>query len=318
MGTTNNISACKAWSTYMIVHTITWDQFVASNNNIYYAALDDPTEGLNAVTLWQLFTHIHTTYAQISQPDLDNKVTNFKQGINPNLALAIYTHIQEKCQTFAQDAGMPISKEMMVMTGTKHALNCGNMALAWQEWKRHPLLDHTWTNWKDHWMAAFAKMRDINRMISGDSAFANQAAAQEIVKAEKMAALDNLANASIQKNNTIDKLVAANQQRAKIIANLTEAIAELKNGSPPMKQQARHKNPPHWRSTKPKWDTARYCWTHGFWVQMGHSSATCSFPREINCKGSTLANCCRHQGQQQPEPRIAQTSHLTGHASGLE
>ncbi len=53
----NNISACKAWSTYMIVHTITWDQFAASIDDVYYAALDDPTEGLNAVTLQQLVTH---------------------------------------------------------------------------------------------------------------------------------------------------------------------------------------------------------------------------------------------------------------------
>ncbi len=49
---TNNISACKAWSNYMIVHTIIQDQFVASINDVYYAALNDPpTEGLNAVTL---------------------------------------------------------------------------------------------------------------------------------------------------------------------------------------------------------------------------------------------------------------------------
>jgi hypothetical protein len=59
-------------------------------------------------------------------------------------------------------------------------------------------------------------MRNINRMTFGDSAFVNQAPAQEIVQAEKMAALfDNLANASIQKNDTIDKLVAMNQQQAK-------------------------------------------------------------------------------------------------------
>jgi hypothetical protein len=31
----NNISACKAWSTYMIVHTITRDQFAASIDNVY-------------------------------------------------------------------------------------------------------------------------------------------------------------------------------------------------------------------------------------------------------------------------------------------
>ncbi len=74
----------------------------------------------------------------------------------------------------------------------------------------------TWNDWKDHWTAAFAEMRDINSMTSGNSAFANQAAAQEIVQAEKMAALlENLANASIQKNDTIEKLVAINQQQAK-------------------------------------------------------------------------------------------------------
>ncbi len=129
---------------------------------------------------------------------------------------------------------MPISKEMMVTTGTKHALNCGNVTLAWQEWKRCPLLDHMWNNWKDHWTATFLEMCNINRMTSSNLAFANQAAAQEIVQAEKMAALlDNLANASIQKNNTIDKLVARNQQQKKIIANLTEAIAKLKTGSLP-------------------------------------------------------------------------------------
>jgi hypothetical protein len=55
------------------------------------------------------------------------------------------------------------------------------------------------------------------------------------------ASLDNLANASIQKNATIDKLVMTNQQQAKIIADLTEVIAKLKAGSPPMEQ---HKSIP--------------------------------------------------------------------------
>jgi hypothetical protein len=122
----------------MIVHTITWDQFATSIDGVYYTTLNDPNEGLNVVILRQLVTHIRTTYTQISQPDLDNSITNFNQGVNPNLPLAIYTRKQEKCQTFAQDAGVLISKEMMVTTGTKHALNCGNMMLAWQEWKRRP------------------------------------------------------------------------------------------------------------------------------------------------------------------------------------
>jgi hypothetical protein len=128
----------------MIVHTITQDQFAASINNVYYATLDDPTEGLSTVILRQLVTRICTTYAQIIQPDFNDNVTNFKQGINPNIPLTIYMCKQEKCQTFAQDADVLISEEMMVTTGTKHALNCEKMMLAWQEWKCYPFLDHTW------------------------------------------------------------------------------------------------------------------------------------------------------------------------------
>ena len=59
------------------------------------------------------------------------------------------------------------------------------------------------------------------------------------------ALLDNLANTSIQKNNKIDKLVATNQQQAKIIADLTAAIAKLKNSSPRTGQQPRQERPPH-------------------------------------------------------------------------
>ncbi len=134
-------------------------------------------------------------------------------------------------------------------------------------------------------------MHNINCMTSGCLAFANQAVAQELVQAEKIAALlDNLANTSIQKNNTIDKLVATNQQQAKIISNLTEAIAKLKAGSPPTEQQSGRVNPPHRRATKPAWDPTGYCWMHGFWVKVGHSSATCSFPKEGHYTDATCAN----------------------------
>ncbi len=104
------------------------------------------------------------------------------------------------------------------------------------------------------------------------------------------AALDNLANASIQKNDTIDKLVTNNQQQAKNIAHLTEAITKLKDGSPPTEQQAGLERSPHWAATKPRWDMTGYCWTHGIRVKVGHSSATCSYPKEHHFKDAARAN----------------------------
>jgi hypothetical protein len=59
-------------------------------------------------------------------------MAKFFTGIKPSLPLAVYSHKQEKCQTFAQDAGVPISEATMVTTGMMAALNCGGVELTWR------------------------------------------------------------------------------------------------------------------------------------------------------------------------------------------
>jgi hypothetical protein len=137
-----------------LVLSITRDQFAPAINDVYYAVLDNPIKGLNGVDLCTLVTHILMMYAQISQPNLDDNLMEFNTGINPILPLAVYTRKQEKCQVFANNAGVPITNATMVTTGTKHALATGNMNLVWRKWKCCPIADHTWTNWKVHWTAA--------------------------------------------------------------------------------------------------------------------------------------------------------------------
>ena len=82
-------------------------------------------------------------------------MAKFNEGIDPTLPLAGYTRKQETCQEFAQDANVPISEELMVTTGTKHALQCGSLTQAWCEWRHLPAGQHTWLNWKSHWTALF-------------------------------------------------------------------------------------------------------------------------------------------------------------------
>ncbi len=211
----------------------------------------------------------------ISQPDVDDNMAKFVTGINPSLPLAVYTHKQEKCQTFAQDAGVPIFEATMVTTGMKAALNCGGMELAWREWKCFPLDNHTWNNWKLHWTAAFAEKCNINRMIANDSAFANQAATNAEQAAMMAKSLDNLANATIQKNDTMEKLVTANAKLLKVLANTNATTARLCLPNPPnppnplsipSRSSMNNCCPSHWSAVKPDWDPTGYCSTHGFKV----------------------------------------------------
>ena len=224
----NNIAAHKAWATYRLVLAITCDQFATTIDDVFYAVFNNPTEGLNGADLRTLVQHIPTTYAQISQLDLDDNMNEFNIGINPGLPLAVYTRKQEKCQVFVADAGVPLSDELMVITGSKQALSSGNLMLGWREWKRRPANDHTWANWKIHWTAAFTEMRDIFRMTTGKTTFgANQAVEMEQVQ-QMATSLDNLANASIQKNATIDNLVATNAALSKAIQDIQHPRPDLR------------------------------------------------------------------------------------------
>jgi hypothetical protein len=113
-----NLAKQNAWNTYLVVATITCNHFAAAIDDVYYTALDDPTEGLNTIPLQDLVAHIRTTYTTILQPDVNENMTEFHTGINQALPLAIYTHKQDDFQTFALNAGIPISEATMVSTGT--------------------------------------------------------------------------------------------------------------------------------------------------------------------------------------------------------
>jgi hypothetical protein len=257
-----------------------------------------PPKCFNTIDLRTLVMHILNTYAQISQPDLDDNITDFHSGIDSGLPLAVYTRKQEKCQLFATNTWVPISDKTRVTTGTKHALACGNMTLAWHKWKRCPIINPTWPNWKARWTAAFAEMRDINCMTAGETTFgANQAT--KLIQAQQMASsLDNLANMTIQKNTTIKNLVITNATFTKAITNIQLSIAGMCATSIPTPPALTAPaplteacvRPSHWSNTKPAWDKVGYCWTHGYKVKVGHSSTTCSSGRTGHQPDAAQAN----------------------------
>jgi hypothetical protein len=95
----NNVTIRQVWGTSKLMLLITCNQFLAAINDVYYATLDDPIEGLNGVDLRALVGHILTKYSQISQPDLDNNMSKFHKGINPSFPLAVYTRKQENARS---------------------------------------------------------------------------------------------------------------------------------------------------------------------------------------------------------------------------
>ena len=233
-----------------------------------YAELDDPDEGLNGVEIMILYNHVMDRFASISQLEIDSNMTEFMEQMDPTTTLAVYNRRQERCQEIAQDARVPISEATMVTTGTKHAVATGGMEETWKLWKRIPTLQQTWNRWKSHWTAAFHEKRELTK-LTGTASFgmANQAR-EDALGNQMVSALDNLANAAVQRNDTFEQLVKTNASQQEEIKKLTTIITNLSLSKPGNNHQTT-------TTTGSRFQKEGYCWWHGYKVAKGHSSLTC-------------------------------------------
>ena len=125
-----NETAQTEWQTLQHVRHIAINLIADAIKLVYYAELNDPDEGLNDVLVRDLIDHIRDRYCQIDQSNIDKNMETFQQGIDPTQLLSVYIRKQENCQDFVNNARVPISKQTMVTTGTKHALQCGDFTVA--------------------------------------------------------------------------------------------------------------------------------------------------------------------------------------------
>ena len=118
-------------------------------------------------------------------------------------------------------------------------------------------------------------------------------------------ALDNLANAEVQKNDTVEMLVIANKAltdsltaRDKECARLMAIITALSTGrGANVGGGGGGGRDTDGNGSKTPWDPEGYCWIHGYKMRTGHYSASCCNKRKghdahINAKrGDTQGGC---------------------------
>ena len=118
-------------------------------------------------------------------------------------------------------------------------------------------------------------------------------------------ALDNLTNAAVQKNDTVEMLVIANKAlidslaaRDKECARLLAIINPLSTGrGANVGGGGGGGGNNDGNGSKKPWDPEGYCWSHGYKVRTGHSRASCRNKREghdahLNEKrGDTQGGC---------------------------
>ena len=177
----------------------------------------------------------------------------------------------------------------MVSTLVKHAAATGGLDVAWGAWKARAAagLPMGWAAAVTHWTEAFASKVELAKITGvAFNGMANQA--EEVMADKMVSALDNLANAAVEKNSTIESLVKANLALTKSVSDrdanlqaLTTAITKLSNqrskggggGGGGSGGGASSGGP----AVDPVvFDPLGCCWSRGYTCKHGHSSATCN------------------------------------------
>ena len=208
----------------------------------------------------------------------------------------VYFKKQECCKQISVDGGVEIYDADMVQKLQLHMGKTGLVSSEYTKWCAKPTADRTWANGKKHFRKALRDAMKINKLTAAESGFSVNSAERETAReeakreiSEQLAeSFDNMAMAATAKADTIDSMAATIKELTTSVAQLTKANKDLVEQLKRLKTGGGNNN--NNSTTKPKasatvkedidddgFNLHGYCWTCGYKVRRGHTSARCRF-----------------------------------------
>lgn len=247
---------------------------------IYLLSFEDATEEYSHLTPMQLLTHLSDAYGRLYPNQLEEIRRDMTKDWNPSDPFEVVIHQIETGATIAEASGKPFSSDQIVDCGYILVHKTGLYNDECKLWRRRPVNDQTWTNFKAQFLQAARERKIDQQATAGANGFgtANHVAQQTAL------ALDELAVAT---NSGFSKYQSENTDLRKQVEKLTALVTAM---------QA---NQTTTTATK-KPLSGSYCHTHGFLVAAGHNSVTCKKPGPDHKTEATATN--RMGGSDRGEP----------------
>ena len=283
-----------AWDTTRAAQLALKNLIVQAVDDAYLAELYNPDEGDLTATPELMLTHLFDRYGNIAEHIIQDNKATIDEPFDPAQPFAVYTRRIEHCQQLATDKGTPYTDAQLVQIGIMAITKTGLFNDDYLRWRQLGAAQHTWANFKSHFNAAHTDWRDLSRMTAQQAGF--QANSIGSIPDDLSVAMDNLALAATADKAIVEALTRQLEQAQQEIVRLLQDNRQLQTV---IMQQMQHTSVPHsvpplqhsttstitpqqWVTVQNKHKTPRkgmdpdgYCWTHGFRVAFGHSSATC-------------------------------------------
>jgi len=280
-------------------------------NEIWYRDLRHDRSFYTHVTAKQLLAHLDDNCGGLHPSELVNLPTDMLGFYATADGIPEYINRLEAAQRKLARANLPMSDDQLLAIASTAVLASNHFPRPTDDWEAKPRANKTWTAWKTHYRAAhIARKRQL--LASGTAmppSTANALIAEDNVHLTEGTFtrldgyLDNLAAAATTERTTLQSLTEANAALVANLTALTTSVASLTAAYTSLAAVQHTSVPPGTAMQQPRRTRAitrplttlpttpgGYCWTHGFRVREGHSSATCANKAEGHKDTATRAN----------------------------
>jgi hypothetical protein len=288
---------------------------------IYVETLRNPHTGFTMVSTLQLLDHLYNNYGQISNVDLDENERKLKTKYDANLPIDTLFRQIETAAEFADAGGSPFTNRQIVNAALLLVFQTGAYADECKLWKRRPIIQQTWIEFKQEFARAYRERRELHNLQQQGTAGNHFGAAnhtEEIVDTnedyqnETRDALTAIANATVENGTNVANLARDNASLRQQLREMQSLLASMQTtlvgysrqslppgtpANPPGRrdnQQQRTTSPPPNRQRRRDrgYDptSQHYCWSHGLTRSSNHTSANCRTPEEGHKRNATFEN----------------------------
>ena len=252
-------------------------------DEIWYRDLRHARSFYTNVTAKQLIDHLDANCGGLHPSKLINLPTEMMSYYAKAEGIPEYIDMLEDAQRKLERGNLPMTDDQLLAIASTAVLASEHFPRPTDEWEALPRASKTWGAWKTHYRAAhIARKRQMlaaNNPTFGGTANA-ATPANDYLTPETFTRLDgyldNLASAATTEKTTLTQLVDNNATLKSSVAALTASVTALTTAYTLLANGGIKAQQPKQQQLKAGLDPNGYCWTHGYRVKVGHTSATCT------------------------------------------
>ena len=273
------------------------NQVIAAVDPVYLSEKRNRYTGFHQVSTKDLLEHLMQRYGKITPLACKQNKTRFEEPLDTSQPIDVYFRRIDDCLQFAVDAKSPFSMQQTLET-VYYAISASGLYVdGCKAWRKRNQNTKTWVAFKTFFASEYHDLReqlDMNAQQTGyHSANAAYAPPNPMQAPQITEALDNLAMATVNDRNIIAQLTQANAEltatNKQLVQQMEEAVKSIKtlmeNDVKREKERCERA-----KAYNERFDPNGYCWTHGYKVTFDHNSCTCTAKKPGHKDNATRAN----------------------------